>query len=311
MRLEQVVDQLGGAAEPSRLRLLVALLSGETAVGDLVAVLEQSQPRVSRHLRLLAEAGLVESFREGRSIFYRWTAGGLAAGVASPVAALAAGNDPVIAADRRRQLERAAQRERAALRRALRTGQRGGLADAVLDKPLHDLLPALPADLLVIGCGAGELLGSLLPRVRLAAGLESSASLRELARARLHRAGLPHWTIRDPSATEPPFAPGSFDLIVLDVQAPAIGPEQLLAPLVAAHGFRWLRPTGQLVIHGRILPTDRDLVARLAAQLAGVGLAITHRQWLPGPSPDQALFVATPGQAQWGDDSTARTGTHD
>jgi DNA-binding transcriptional ArsR family regulator len=96
MNLAQAVLQLDAAAETSRLRLLVALLGGETTVGDLVAVLEQSQPRVSRHLRLLVEAGLVESFREGRSIYYRWSAPGLAAGVVRPVSAVAASDDPTL-----------------------------------------------------------------------------------------------------------------------------------------------------------------------------------------------------------------------
>lgn len=302
MDLEQVVAQLGGAAEPSRLRLLVALLAGETAVGDLVAVLEQSQPRVSRHLRLLAEAGLVESFREGRSIFYRWTAEGLAAGVASPVAALAAGGDPIIAADRVRQLRQAGQRERAALRRVLRAGQRRGLAEADLEKPLHDLLPPTPADVLVVGCGAGELLRSLLPRVRLAAGLEPSAPLRELARARLHHAGLPHWTIREAPAGVSPFAAGSFDLVVLEAHANAG-----LEDMAPGRAIGWLRPTGQLVIHARILPTDGAMAARLAAELAVAGFAITRRHWLPGPSPDRALFVASRTMAGADDDPTTRT----
>lgn len=301
MQLDQVINQLSGAAEPSRLRLLVALLAGETTVGDLVAVLEQSQPRVSRHLRLLTEAGLVESFREGRSIFYRWTAQGLAAGVASPVAALAASNDPGIAADRGRQLKQARHRERSALRRVLRAGHRRGLTEADLQKPLHELLPASPADVLVIGCGSGELLGSLLPRVRLAAGIESSAPLRELARARLHHAGRPHWTIRDPQEGRQLFAAGSFDLIVAEV-LPAAPHDSSWAD-----GIHWLRPTGRLLIHGPILPTDKSLAPRLADQ----GFAITHRQWLPGPSPDRALFLATRMVAGTGDEPAARTGTHD
>ena len=130
MELTQAVVQLDAAAEPSRLRLLVALLSGETTVGDLVTVLEQSQPRVSRHLRLLVEAGLLESFREGRSIFYRWSAAGLEAGIASSVAALAASADPTITRDRERLRQVSGQRERDALRRALRAGRARGLHHA-------------------------------------------------------------------------------------------------------------------------------------------------------------------------------------
>ena len=111
MDLHQAVLQLNAAAEPSRLRLLGALLGGETTVGDLVAVLEQSQPRVSRHLRVLADALLLESFREGRSIYYRWSAPGLEASILTAVAALAGGNDETLARDRARLQKISRQRE--------------------------------------------------------------------------------------------------------------------------------------------------------------------------------------------------------
>ena len=69
MELGQALSQLEAAAEPSRLRLLALLLPGEATVGDLVTVLGQSQPRVSRHLRLLADAGLVLEPEFDRGIF--------------------------------------------------------------------------------------------------------------------------------------------------------------------------------------------------------------------------------------------------
>ena len=316
MDLQRTVSQLDAAAEPTRLRLLVALLGGETPVGDLVSVLGQSQPRVSRHLRLLVEAGLLEAFREGRSIFYRWSAEGLDAGVASSVATVARSDDPTIARDRERLQKLTRQRERDALRRALRAGRTGGLRGAEDDAALADALRTALADpgrkrgdvpddaphaqILNVGCGSGEVVRLLLPQARLVIGTETEGHRRQLARARLRQAGLPRWSIRDADPASLPFDPGSFDLVVLqDVLGPARG-DELHALLREA--VRVLRPDGRLLVLDRILPTDSELATRLAA----LGFAVTRRQWLPGRAPDRALILASPLTP-----APARTGTHD
>ncbi|MDH5255185.1 MAG: metalloregulator ArsR/SmtB family transcription factor [Gammaproteobacteria bacterium] len=316
MELNQAVLQLDAAAEPSRLRLLVALLGGETSVGDLVAVLEQSQPRVSRHLRLLTEAGLVESFREGRSIFYRWSARGLDAGVASSVAAVAASPDPTIARDRERLQKLSRQRERDALRRALRAGRGRGLRVADGDTTLADLLHATLADragggpfsagsmplgaILNVGCGSGEVLRLLLPEARLAVGTEPSGHRRQLARARLREAALPRWSIRDAEPARLPFEADAFDLVILqDVLSPARNDE---LQSILADAARVLRPAGRLLILDHILPTDSEVATRLGA----LGFDVIRRQWLPGRAPDRALFLASRPVL-----APARTGTHD
>jgi ArsR family transcriptional regulator len=303
MNLEQAVLQLGAAAEASRLRLLVALLGGETTVGDLVAVLEQSQPRVSRHLRLLLEAALVESFREGRSIYYRWSAAGLAAGVAGPVAALAGSGDPTITADRARLQTLSRERERVALRRALRAGGARGLHQSDAGAAISELVLAKPGehrpgDVLIVGCGSGELLQLLLPAVRMVTGTEPSSHRRQVARARLRRGGQPHWTIRDADATRLPFTTASFDLVIVqDTLVPGAAIVRILG-----EAARVLRPAGRLLILDRILPTDLGLPAYLAA----LGFTVTDRQWLPGRAPDRALF-----QASRANPTPARTGTDD
>src|SRR3974390_1887251 len=75
----QAIDVLRAAGEPTRLRILALLAHEELAVLELCRVLDQSQPRVSRHLKLLAEAGLVERFPDGAWVFYRLAAEGPAA----------------------------------------------------------------------------------------------------------------------------------------------------------------------------------------------------------------------------------------
>src|SRR3569833_440470 len=71
MPADQAIEILRAAGEPSRLRILALLARGELAVMELCHILDQSQPRVSRHLKLLSEAGLAERFPDGAWVFYR------------------------------------------------------------------------------------------------------------------------------------------------------------------------------------------------------------------------------------------------
>jgi SAM-dependent methyltransferase len=320
MNLAQTLAQLEAAADPSRLRLLAVLADGEAAVGELCAVLDQSQPRVSRHLRLLSEAGLIENFREGRWVFYRLAQGTGAGGIGRCLEALRADGDAVVAADRARMGELRRRREAAALREAgvvlLRGGaagseERGHLAEALAE--VLDLGPDRPSlgEVLDIGCGSGTVLGILAPRVRSAVGIDPSPAMRQLARSRLHAAGLDRCTLRDADMHALPFETGRFDLVVVDeVLGLTREPGQVLR-----EAARVLRPGGQLLVLDRVLPAVRRLPEaaggalyenQLAVLLGAAGLHVARRQWLPGRTPDRAVFLATvePPRAR------ARTGTY-
>src|SRR5579863_8536510 len=98
---------LKAAGEATRLRLLMLIAEAELTVSDLTAILRQSQPRLSRHLRLLAEAGLVERYREGSWAFFRLAehgggGGGGAGDLARALIARLDPNDAIIARDRER-----------------------------------------------------------------------------------------------------------------------------------------------------------------------------------------------------------------
>src|SRR5215472_1817154 len=108
--MEQVLAGLRAVAEPSRLRLLRLCSEGELTVSDLVEVLGQSQPRVSRHLRLLCEAGVLDRFRDGTFVFYRLARRGAGAKLARAILEMVP-DAPLLALDRQR-LE-ALRRERA------------------------------------------------------------------------------------------------------------------------------------------------------------------------------------------------------
>ena len=321
MELGRALSQLEAAAEPSRLRLLALLLPGEATVGDLVSVLGQSQPRVSRHLRLLADAGLVESFREGRSIYYRLADAVLDDGIGDYLAALLRGPDPIVNQDRERMAHSRRERERDALRRgarSVRASAAGAVpAEHVLAESLDVVLGKSPlGDVLDVGAGAGSLLQLIAPRARRVVGVDSSAHMRQLARSRLYGAGRARWTIRDADAQALPFAAGEFDLVILDeVLGVGAQPE-----LILGEAQRVLATHGRLLILDRILPVVRRLPGapvrgelserELGALLRAAGFSVLSRQWLPGRAPDRALFLAAMNEAADAP-REARTGTHD
>src|SRR6202030_56418 len=91
---------LKAAGEATRLRILALLGEAELTVSDLTDILRQSQPRISRHLKLLAEAGLIERFREGTWAFYRLPEHGGGAQFARSLLNQLNPADPTIARDR-------------------------------------------------------------------------------------------------------------------------------------------------------------------------------------------------------------------
>src|ERR1041385_2848555 len=90
---------LRAAAEATRLRVLVLLAEAELTVSDLTEILRQSQPRISRHLRLLSEAGLIERYREGSWAFFRLADHSAAGDLAHALIGRLAPGDPVVARD--------------------------------------------------------------------------------------------------------------------------------------------------------------------------------------------------------------------
>src|SRR5262245_25221215 len=97
---ETLLNALKAAGEPTRLRLLAVLAEGELNVSDLTEVLGQSQPRISRHLKLLVEAGLVERIREGSWAFFRLAEGTQKSDIVAALLARIDRTDRVVARDR-------------------------------------------------------------------------------------------------------------------------------------------------------------------------------------------------------------------
>mgnify|MGYP002382371812 CR=1 FL=1 len=100
LAFETMHDALRAVAEGTRLRILALLAEAELTVSDLTEILRQSQPRISRHLKLLSEANLIERHREGAWAFFRIAESGDAAGVARMIVERLDPADPVVSRDR-------------------------------------------------------------------------------------------------------------------------------------------------------------------------------------------------------------------
>src|SRR5215470_10987288 len=100
--MEHLLAALRAVAEATRLRLVVLCARGELTVSELTQILGQSQPRVSRHLKLLCEAGLLDRFREGSWVFYRLRQAGPVGALARQLVAACNEADPTIALDLQR-----------------------------------------------------------------------------------------------------------------------------------------------------------------------------------------------------------------
>ncbi len=86
--MESLLTALRAAGEQTRLRLLAVLVHGELTVKELTNVLGQSQPRISRHLKLMTESGLIVRYPEGSWVFYRIAETGQSAKLARDLIAL-------------------------------------------------------------------------------------------------------------------------------------------------------------------------------------------------------------------------------
>ena len=195
--MEQLLAALRAVAEPTRLRLVVLCARGELTVSELTQILGQSQPRVSRHLKLLCEAGLLDRFREGSWVFYRLSQRGPAGALARQLVAACDEADPTIALDlqrlggvkrQRAELASAYFRENAAQWHRIRSLY---VDEREVEAALVEIIAAAdPRDLLDIGTGTGRMLEILAPRVERALGIDQSREMLSVARVNLERAGL-------------------------------------------------------------------------------------------------------------------------
>jgi ubiquinone/menaquinone biosynthesis C-methylase UbiE/DNA-binding transcriptional ArsR family regulator len=249
--LGAMVDTLKAAGESSRLRILVLLARGDLTVSELTEILGQSQPRVSRHLKLLLEAGLIERYQEGSWAYFRQSDAeatrefldGLIERL-DPADAVVERDLERLAAVKRRRQERANDyfSRNAASWDEIRTlhvpddAVEQALLEAVGDRPIQAM-----ADL---GTGTGRMLEIFAPIYRRGIGVDMSREMLSVARANLERAGIQNAQVRQGDLYAPPVERDAFDLVTI---------HQVLhylddPGLAIREAARLLRPSGRLAI---------------------------------------------------------------
>jgi ubiquinone/menaquinone biosynthesis C-methylase UbiE/DNA-binding transcriptional ArsR family regulator len=287
---------LKAAGEATRLRILALLAEAELTVSDLTEILRQSQPRISRHLKLLSEAGLVERFREGSWAFFRLAEQGGGAEVIRALIARLDAEDATVARDRERltavRAARAAAAQAYFRRHAVEWDRirklhvadadvEEAIRAAVADRPIHSLLD--------LGTGTGRMLELFGPDIERGLGLDLSLDMLALARERLDRAGLRHCTVRQGDLYDLSLPRESFDLVFvhqvlhfLDDGARAI-----------QEAARVLRPGGRLLVVD-FAPHDLEFLREQHAHRRLGFTAETVTQWTQAAGLDLVLHRTLP-----------------
>jgi ubiquinone/menaquinone biosynthesis C-methylase UbiE len=299
---------LRAAGEGTRLRILALLAEAELTVSDLTEILRQSQPRISRHLRLLTEAGLAERFREGSWAFFRIAEGGETADVARALVARLDPADAVLTRDRERLAEVRAARAAAAQEYFSAHAaewdriRRLHVADAAVEAAVVAALGAKPIrSLLDLGTGTGRMLELFGPAIQRGLGIDLSLDMLAIARARIERAGLRHCSVRQGDIYDLSLPRESFDAVIvhqvlhfLDDGARAV-----------AEAARVLRPEGRLLVVD-FAPHDLEFLREehahlrlgfapetVAQWMVAAGLAVERHEVLgPEPGSDGKIAVS-------------------
>lgn len=295
-------------ADPTRLRIVSLLRAMELSVGELAQVLGQSQPRVSRHVKILCDAGIAERRKEGSWVFL---VPGAPARVKPIFAAIDAWDDDnhwavadtarltAVRADRARAAERyfAAQAEHWDAMRSLH------VAEDVVETALADVIGAGPLGRLVdIGTGTGRMLALFASRASHAIGIDRSPEMLRLARAKLDGAGI---DLRQGDISTLPLDDGCADTVILhQVLHYLPAPEAALAELgrIMARGGRLL--IVDFASHDLEELRDRDAHARLGFSdeqislwCASAGLSATLARTLVGARLTVKIWCARPVDA--------------
>lgn len=219
--LDSILLALKAAGEETRLRILALFKSGELTVTELVTVLRQSQPRISRHLRLLCEAGLLERHREGTWIFYRLTEKGNKAKLVKSIMEYIPYADQMLQHDQERLLEVRKEREKKAAKyfqdnaanwdkiRSLYVPEKqveNYLLDITKDIKINELLD--------VGTGTGRMLELFSTRATHGIGIDLSREMLAVARSHLEKLNISHMQVRQGDMYDLALKDESMDLVI-------------------------------------------------------------------------------------------------
>lgn len=301
-----LVGVLRAAGETTRLRLLALLADGEQSVKDLTEILGQSQPRVSRHLKLLADAGLVSRNAEGAWAYYGLAPEGAGGDLARWLIGRLSPEDADRLRDRQRlEAVRLNQAEQAAayfakvadswdLLRSLHVSEEAVEAATV------DAMQGRVVDTLIdLGTGTGRMLELFAGHYRRGIGIDTSREMIAVARAKLAQCAIGHAQVRLGDITDLDASAGRADVIVIhQVLHYFDDPGRVLA-----QARRALRPGGEMLIvdfapHGLEFLRSHHAHRRLGlseAQMAGwaraADLVVSDLKSFPPTNPTEGLTV--------------------
>ena len=220
--MDPVLTWLKAAADHTRVRLLALLAQGDLTVSELVHILDQSQPRISRHLKLLCDAGLLSRFQEGTWVFYRLERAPASRQFLEAVLNGLPEGDPVLKEDRagladirRRRFEDAQAyfKDHAATWSEIRALY---VPESEVEGALLDMTSSLPLNrLLDVGTGTGRILELFADRIEDGVGIDVSRDMLAFARARLDENHLSHCSVQQGDMYDLPLKAESRDLIVV------------------------------------------------------------------------------------------------
>ena len=286
---------LKAAGEPTRLRILALLAEAELTVSGLIEILRQSQPRISRHLRLLAQAGLVERHREGAWAFFR-LGEGKGAELAQALIARLDPNDAIPKRDRERLA--AVRQTRAALAQDYFRAHAAEwdrirklhAADDAVEAAIRAALTERPIrSLLDLGTGTGRMLELFAPSIERGLGIDLSPAMLALARARLDRAGFKHCSVRQGDIYDLPIRHEAFDVVIIHQVL------HFLADGARAirQAARMLEPNGGLLVVD-FAPHDLEFLRQEHAHHRLGFAPETVAQWMTGAGLDVAMHQSIP-----------------
>ena len=247
----ELVVALKAAAEPTRLRILTLLAAEELNVKDLTQILSQSQPRLSRHLKLLVESGLIERFREGSWVYFHVSERTQGGALVRAILKMIAPDDAILARDHDRLQKLKREREHNA---QAYFKQHAGEWDEIRDlyipegkveQAMRTVLGKGPFDFLVdLGTGTGRVLEVFADCTRRGLGLDVNQTMLSYARSKLSAAALDHVEVRHGDIYAVSLPDSCADCVVMHhvlhfLSEPSLAIEE---------ATRILAPGGQLLI---------------------------------------------------------------
>ena len=227
-KAQALVELLRVLGDPTRLRLIVALRQGELTVGEITRVTGLSQPRVSRHLKLLCDARVLQRTRDQNEVYYRATIDDDRRPLVQETLSCLPDDDPEITQDRKRLTEILDNRQIRARALLSELGvlplNSAAISDvgAAVERLLRHRLPEAASDdpflgdLLDVGTGTGSMLRLLAPRAKRTVAVDRSREMRLVARARVSLERLTNCTVQDGDMYSLSFPQESFDIVTMD-----------------------------------------------------------------------------------------------